>query len=133
MDNLTEHLLPKVKSNLILQHDEDDDLLRSTIRAALDYAKEYQHRQRFGASPFATHIVCGACGGWYGKKVWGSYKEDKTYRREIWQCNDKYSRLGKPAKGCKTPTLTEDDIKERFLAVWNGMTENRENLIADCR
>ncbi|MDR1805587.1 MAG: recombinase family protein [Clostridium sp.] len=84
-------------------------------------------------SPFATHLVCGACGGWYGKKVWGSYKEDKTYRREIWQCNDKYSRLGKPAKGCKTPSLTEDEIKLRFLAVWNGMTENCEHLIADCR
>jgi hypothetical protein len=35
-------------------------------------------------SPFATRLVCGSCGGWYGKKVLGSYKEDKTYRREIW-------------------------------------------------
>jgi hypothetical protein len=48
VDNLTEALLAKVKANLILQHDEDDELLCSIIRAALDYAKEYQHRRRFG-------------------------------------------------------------------------------------
>ncbi|MDR1891934.1 MAG: recombinase family protein [Oscillospiraceae bacterium] len=84
-------------------------------------------------SPFATRLVCGSCGGFYGKKVWGSYKDDKSRRREVWQCNDKYKRLGNPGKGCQTPTLTEDDIKARFLAVWNGMADNRENLISDCR
>jgi hypothetical protein len=84
-------------------------------------------------SPFSTKLVCGSCGGWYGKKVWGSYKEDKSRRREIWQCNDKYAHLGKLAKGCKTPTLTEDEIKTRFLAIWNSMAGNRNELIADCR
>ena len=44
MDNLTEKLLPKVKNNLILQHDEDDELLRGIIRAAVDYAETYQKR-----------------------------------------------------------------------------------------
>jgi hypothetical protein len=68
-------------------------------------------------SPFATRLVCGSCGGWYGKKVWGSYKDDKTYRRYIWQCNDKYTHLNKQGKGCKTPTLYEDEIKAQFLAV----------------
>jgi hypothetical protein len=52
---LAESLLPKVKANLILEHDADDELLLALIRAALDYAKEYQHRQRFGATlPAAT-------------------------------------------------------------------------------
>ena len=36
-------LLEKVKKNLILEHDEDDDLLRSYITAAVSYAESYQH------------------------------------------------------------------------------------------
>jgi len=38
-----EDLLPKVKANLILRHDEDDDLLLNIIRAAVSYAESYQH------------------------------------------------------------------------------------------
>jgi len=36
-------LLEKVKANLILSHDADDDLLRSFITAAVSYAESYQH------------------------------------------------------------------------------------------
>jgi uncharacterized phage protein (predicted DNA packaging) len=36
-------LLPKVKANLILEHDADDELLRGYIRAAVSYAESYQH------------------------------------------------------------------------------------------
>jgi len=36
-------LLSKVKANLILEHDADDDLLLGFIRAALSYAESYQH------------------------------------------------------------------------------------------
>ena len=36
-------LLTKVKKNLILQHDADDDLVRGLIRAAVSYAESYQH------------------------------------------------------------------------------------------
>ncbi|HEX3017450.1 MAG TPA: head-tail connector protein [Caproicibacter sp.] len=36
-------LLPKVKANLILQHDSDDALLESYILAATSYAESYQH------------------------------------------------------------------------------------------
>lgn len=38
-------LLAKVKANLILLHDEDDALLTNFIRAALDYATEFQKRE----------------------------------------------------------------------------------------
>jgi hypothetical protein len=44
MANKIEALLPKVKANLILQHDEDDDLLLGHIAAAVSYAENYQHR-----------------------------------------------------------------------------------------
>ena len=36
-------LLPKVKANLILEHDADDGLLQDFIRAAVSYAESYQH------------------------------------------------------------------------------------------
>lgn len=36
-------LLPKVKANLILEHDADDELIKGFIRAAVSYAESYQH------------------------------------------------------------------------------------------
>ncbi|MDD2497759.1 MAG: head-tail connector protein [Desulfitobacteriaceae bacterium] len=36
-------LFEKVKANLILEHDEDDELLGSYIAAAIFYAESYQH------------------------------------------------------------------------------------------
>lgn len=42
---MAEELLEKVKSNLILEHDRDDELLRSYISAAVGYAESYQHVQ----------------------------------------------------------------------------------------
>lgn len=36
-------LLEKVKENLILEHSEDDALIRSYITAAVSYAESYQH------------------------------------------------------------------------------------------
>ena len=48
-------LLPKVKANLILTHDEDDELLRGFIRAALEYAESYQKRRyKRGRLPATT-------------------------------------------------------------------------------
>ncbi len=38
-----ETLLEKVKANLILQHDEDNELLQMYITAAISYARSYQH------------------------------------------------------------------------------------------
>lgn len=95
---------------------------------------EIERRKSLGkptscTSIFASKIVCADCGGWFGKKVWGSYKDDKTRRREIWRCNDKY----KPGKGCQTPHVTEDDIRERFLVAFNVLMSDRKGLVEDCR
>lgn len=38
-----DNLIPKVKTHLILSHDEDDSLLLSYIAAAVSYAESYQH------------------------------------------------------------------------------------------
>lgn len=99
---------------------------------------EIERRKNLGrptssTSIFASRLICADCGGRFGKKVWGSYKGDKTYRKEVWQCNDKYKRLGNPGKGCQTPHITEEVIKERFLAAFNQLMHNRDELIEDCR
>jgi len=36
-------LIKKVKANLILEHDKDDELLEMYIDAAISYAESYQH------------------------------------------------------------------------------------------
>ena len=36
-------LLDKVKANLILEHNEDDELLKMYLTAAVSYAESYQH------------------------------------------------------------------------------------------
>ena len=41
--DIIETLLTKVKANLILEHDADDELLKGFIRAAVSYAESYQH------------------------------------------------------------------------------------------
>ena len=40
---MMETLLEKVKTNLILEHNVDDELLNSYITAAVSYAESYQH------------------------------------------------------------------------------------------
>jgi hypothetical protein len=37
-------LLQTVKNNLVLTHNQDDELLLGAIRAAVSYAESYQHR-----------------------------------------------------------------------------------------
>jgi len=44
-------LLEKVKANLILPHNEDDELLLGFIRAAVDYAEGFQ-KVKYGRKPF---------------------------------------------------------------------------------
>lgn len=102
------------------------------VQAEIDRRKKRGSIGRCG-SPFSGKIVCGECGGYYGKKVWGSYKSDKTYRKEIYQCNEKYKHKDKGGRQCGTPFVTEDEVKERFLTAFNTLVENRDGLIEDCR
>lgn len=59
--------------------------------------------------PFANTITCSDCGGSFGRKVWHSTSK---YRRHIWRCNNKYKKTHR----CATPHVTEDQIKDAFVA-----------------
>lgn len=79
-----------------------------------------------GITVFSSKIVCGECGGWYGPKVWHS--TDK-YRRVVWQCNAKF----KEKKHCRTPHLTEDEIKAAFLRMANSLITDRDMILEELR
>ena len=77
-----------------------------------------------GATIFSGKIRCGCCGGWYGSKVWHS--NDK-YRRVVWQCNSKF----KDKTRCKTPHLTEDEVKAAFIRLVNKLSTDREFYVTE--
>ena len=77
-------------------------------------------------SCFASKIVCGDCGSFFGSKVWHSTSK---YRRTIWQCNHKFKGVNK----CTTPHITEDELKDRFITAWNSLLEIRSEVIGNCR
>ena len=78
-----------------------------------------------GNSAFASRLICGDCGGYYGQKVWHS---NDPYRKVIWRCNRKYGK----GQRCSTPTLSEDAIKALFVKAYNLLLGNRESVIDDC-
>lgn len=76
-----------------------------------------------GMSIFSGKIRCGACGGYFGAKVW--HPTDK-YRRVIYRCNSKYD-----GQKCKTPHVTEEEIKRTFVTAFNKLVTEREEITAN--
>ena len=76
-----------------------------------------------GVHIFGGKIRCAECGGFYGSKVWHS--NDK-YRRVIWRCNHKFEK----DRACSTPHLTEEQIKNAFVAAVNKALHGRDAAIA---
>jgi len=77
-----------------------------------------------GGSPFSSKIVCGECGSFYGSKVWHSTSK---YKRTIWQCNHKFKNDEK----CSTPHIYEETLKQAFIEVFNGLVENKAEILQD--
>lgn len=100
--------------------------------AASDYLKENRKEEVFfnkeNREHYMNHMFHGfdmdrtmlRSGGSFGAKVWHS--TDK-YRRTIYRCNDKFK------SHCKTPHLTEDDIKEAFVRAVNQLIENKADVL----
>ena len=82
-------------------------------------------RSYSGSSVFASKLIYGDCGGFYGQKVWHS---NDTYRRIIWRCNAKFSGKSK----CGTPTLSTETVQEKFLVALNQLVGSRQEIIQAC-
>lgn len=92
---------------------------------------EFERRKTMGRSYsssciFSSKIVCGDCGAFYGSKVWHS--TDK-YRHIIWRCNAKFDNETQ----CKTPSFSEDELKGRFVTMFNGLIKSRDSMLEDLR
>ena len=79
-----------------------------------------------GKSCFASRIVCGDCGAFYGSKVWHSTDE---YRRTIWRCNNKYGGETK----CSTPHVTQDELEKAFVSVMQKVIAEKDAIFTVCR
>lgn len=93
---------------------------------------ELFRRNQIGASyssssTFSSKLICGDCGGFYGKKVWHSTDE---WRKEIYRCNKKYS---KDKTQCQTPNLNEEEIKTKFIKAYNQLLIDKERVINDAK
>lgn len=73
---------------------------------------------------FASRIVCGECGGTYGRKVWHS---NSKYESKVWQCNNKF----KKKKFCNTSHLKEELVKVAFTEAFNSLLKHKEELLSN--
>ena len=89
--------------------------------------EEFRRRKAAGTitsaiNCFASRIVCGDCGGFYGRKVWHS---NTKYAQTIWQCNNKFQKR----KFCTTPHLKEKIVQKAFTDAFNSIIENKEEIL----
>lgn len=95
------------------------DLVQSTFRR-----NQKAGLRGTGKFLFSGKIECEQCGGWYGPYVMHA---SSKYRREYFRCRQKYNGTEK----CKTPNLTEDEIKAAFIKALNIMLKNKKHLLED--
>ena len=80
-------------------------------------------RHYSSAHLFSSRVICGECGGFFGRKVWHS---TDTYKCYIWQCNEKYRQRQR----CRTPHFQEEELKRRFVDAYNQRAEIKEETLA---
>jgi len=93
---------------------------------------ELMRRDKIGAaysgnSVFSSKLICGDCGGFYGRKIWHSTSK---YARAVYRCNCKYN---KNQDKCQTPALTEEAIKEKFVIAYNQVMNDKERITDDIK
>lgn len=93
------------------------------VQREIERREKLPHRYT-GGTIFSSKIICGECGCYYGPKVWHS---NDRFRRVVWQCNGKYHHSTR----CKTPHLTEDEIKEYFMKAVGSLWKDRKTYIED--
>ena len=93
------------------------------------YAEKYNIQKMdyiTNTNPFAGRIICGCCGGVYGRKVWNS--NDERLKRSIWRCSSKYKVKGKI--GCTNRHIDDEILHTAFVNAFNAVLESREYFIS---
>ena len=133
-DNYLEHTLKKNEGELPQYYVENNhpaiidkyewEMVQTEIQRRKQIGKKYS-----ASTQFASKLICEDCGGFFGKKIWHSTSK---YAREIYQCNSKFSRKNGKKK-CKTPHLTEEEIKLMFIQAYNLTMQDKERLLTDTK
>ncbi|MCM1007899.1 MAG: recombinase family protein [Ruminococcus flavefaciens] len=100
---------------------EEFDLVQEEFLKRENAGKQYS-----STSIFASKMICGDCGSYFGAKVWHS---NSKYRRVIYQCNSKF----KGEHFCTTPHLYEHEIQQKFLNAFSRYFEQRDVVIRNCQ
>ena len=87
--------------------------------------RENAGKQYSSTSVFASKMICGDCGSYFGAKVWHS---NSKYRRVIYQCNSKF----KGEHFCTTPHLYEPEIQQKFLNAFSRYFGQKDVIIKNC-
>ena len=75
-------------------------------------------------SPIANKIICGDCGGRYGRKTWHS----TTYRDAVWECNSKKAGRTK----CKCRHIYAEELDTAIRRSMHHLLKIHKNIIPDC-
>lgn len=91
-----------------------------TVQEEMDRRKKAGGKAQ-SVSVFSGRIVCGDCGGFYGRKIWHSNTGNASWH---WHCNNKFLKR----KYCETPTLKEESLQETFVDVFNGLIKRKKEI-----
>lgn len=94
-------LLNKVKANLILEHNEDDELLERLILTALSYAESYQHIESGYYSehempPTTEQVVIVLASNFYESRdgsTGGFFADNVNASKQVWETVNLLLRL----------------------------------------
>ncbi len=75
-------------------------------------------------SPIANKIICGNCGGRYGRKTW----HFTTYQDTVWECNNKKAGRTK----CKCRHIYAEELNAAICRSMHHLLKTHENIIPDC-
>ncbi|AYF55251.1 resolvase [Clostridium novyi] len=76
-------------------------------------------------NPFAGRVICGSCGGIFGRKTWHSTNEN--LRRKVWMCSNRYKVKGE--KGCLNKHVDDKVLYQTFINIFNAIIENKDYFI----
>ena len=96
------------------------DLVQVEIERRKALGKHYS-----SGGVFASRVVCGDCGGFYGAKVWHS---TDPYRTIIWRCNGKYE-----GEKCTCPHIREDELIRRFMLMMRKVLARKAVVLTACQ
>ena len=101
-------MLQKVKANLILEHDADNELLIGYIRAAVDYAERYQKKPQGFYSKRGNHMpptteqaVIMLSGHFYESRdgsTGGFFADNTNAAAQVWVAAHRLLAMGKEWK-----------------------------------